>query len=80
MVARGRALVREWGASVQCREVGEEVWCAWGDPRLVIEEGRTEAGCCIPCWGGATEPREREGSGRAVPVRAGSEGGEADLV
>ena len=25
MVARGRALMREWGASVQCREVGEQV-------------------------------------------------------
>ena len=29
---------------------------------------------------GATEPEEREGSGRAGPGRAGSEGGEADLV
>ena len=29
---------------------------------------------------GATEPEEREGSGRAGPGRAGSEGGEADLA
>jgi hypothetical protein len=29
---------------------------------------------------GATEPGDREGSGRAGPGRVGSEGGEADLV
>jgi hypothetical protein len=55
MVARGHALVSEWGASVQCREVGEEVWCEWGDTRatrLVVVRGRTEAGCYVPCWKG----------------------------
>ncbi len=52
MVARGRVLVRGWGASVQCREVGEEVWCEWGDPRLVAVRGETEAECYVPCWKG----------------------------
>jgi hypothetical protein len=49
MVARGRALVREWGASVQCRGVGEQVRCECSGPRQVIEKGRTEAGSYAPC-------------------------------
>ena len=78
MVARGRALVREWGASVQCRQVGELVRCACSGPRLVIEGGRTKAGSYVPCEEGPlSRGRERV---RAGPGRAGSKGGEADLV
>ena len=49
MVARGRALMREWGASVQCRKVDELVRCACSGPRLVVEEGRTGAESYVPC-------------------------------
>jgi hypothetical protein len=49
MVARGRALVREWGAKVQCRGAGEEVRCECSGPRQVIEKGRTEAGSYVQC-------------------------------
>ena len=70
MVARGRALVREWGASVQCRKVDELVRCACSGPRLVVEEGRTKAGSYVPCEEGPlSRGRERV---RAGPGGAGS--------
>ena len=69
MVARGRALMREWGASVQCRKVGELVRCACSGPRLVVEEGRTKAGSYVLCEEGPlSRGRERV---RAEPGRAG---------
>ena len=49
MVARGRALVRGWGASVQCRGVGEQVRCECSGLMLVLEKGRTEARDYVPC-------------------------------
>ena len=77
MVAQGRALVREWGASVQCRGMGEE---EWGGLRLVVVRGGNGGQGLRTVLGEATGSAEREGSGRAGPVRVESEGGGTDLM
>jgi hypothetical protein len=72
MMALGRALMREWGASVQCRGVGEGTegcWCKLRGPGLMIVE--TERSPDVRTVMGGPPCRERE-RGRAG--RAGSEG------
>ncbi len=78
MMALGRALMHEWGASVQCLGVGEGTegcWCELRGPGLMIVE-RERSLDVRTVMGGAAMPGEREGPGRPGRVR----GGVADLV